>query len=91
MRSDKGKVCLPEINLGGNLVISYSGVVKDTMPSKAFRELVLGIAWKAPEAKSQDVIDNMYTGAEDCENQIKQFAKKYSRVGAMREGIKRNK
>ena len=51
MRSDRGKLCLPEINMGGNLVISYSVIAKDTLPKKTFRELVLGIAIKAPAAK----------------------------------------
>ena len=67
MRSDKGKICLPEINLRANLVISYSGVVKDTIPKKAFREIVLGIPFTGKDAKEQAIVDSLYTGAEDCE------------------------
>ena len=91
MRNDKAKVCLPEINLAGNLVISYSGIVRDMVPNKTFRELVLGIPLKGPAAKEGDIVDHLYSGAEDCEASIKAFAKKYHKVGAMREGIKRNK
>ena len=36
-------------------------------------------------------MDNLFTGPEDCEKQIQAFAKKFARVGAMRDGIKRNK
>ena len=36
-------------------------------------------------------VDDLYTEEDEKEAKIKQFAKKFARVGAMREGIRRNK
>ena len=92
MKSTKALVCLSEINLGFSLgTAGLLDASKDTLPKKAFRELILGIAWDGPKAKDGDVVDDLFTDMEDSEAKIKQFAKKYSKVGTMREGIKRNK
>ena len=92
MTSDpKRKICLSEINVGISLVPAYCAACKAVLTRKAFRELVLGISWDSKRALQEDVIDSVYDGPEDCEQQIKAFAKKFAIVGAMQDGIKRNK
>ena len=66
-------------------------VVKDSISTKAFRELILGIAWQGQTAQKMGAVNDLYTEEDEKETKIKQFAKKFARVGAMREGIKRNK
>ena len=90
MTSDrKCKICLSEINIGLVLPPAYNKACAATLTSKSFRELVLGIQWDSEQALKGDVIDGIYDGNEDCERQIKAFAKKFAAVGAMREGIRR--
>ena len=84
-------MCLSEINVGITLVPAYTAVCKAVLTRKAFRELILGISWDSKKALQEDVIDSIYDGPEDCEQQIKAFAKKFARVGTMKDGIKRNK
>ena len=79
-------MCLSEINLGfdmGNFLL----VVKDAISTKAFRELFLGIAWQGPTAHKFGAVNDLYTEEDEKEAKIKQFAKKFARVGAHREGI----
>ena len=85
------KVCLSEINLGISMPRAYGAICAATLTKKAFRELAFGIPWTAQEAQKENVVDSLYTGLDDCEKQIKDFAKKFAKVGAMRKGIKRNK
>lgn len=51
----------------------------------------MGSQWNGQRCLEGQVVDNLYDGPEDCEKQIKAFAAKYANVGAMREGIRRNK
>ena len=92
MTSEKKRgVCLSEINVGLTLGPVYTSICKSTMKPKSFREMVLGVQWDAEQALKGEVIDGIFNGVEDCEKQIKAFAAKFAAVGAMREGIKRNK
>ena len=82
MTSDsKKKVCLSEINLGFNMPKGYNALVAATLPEKAFRELALGVQITPQEALKEEVVDSLYDSLEDCEKQIKTFAKKYAHVG----------
>ena len=91
MKSTRSKVCLSEINLGFEIGHTFMGVCSSSLTAKAFRELILGIEWQGPQAKEEKVVDELFTKREEAELYIKQFAKKFKQVGAMREGIKRNK
>ena len=66
-------------------------ICKDNLTNKSLRELILGVVWKGPQAKAGKVVNELFADMDEREAQIKQFAKKYSKVGAMREGVKRNK
>ena len=61
MKSTRSKVCLSEINLGFDLGHVHMGVCADSLTAKAFRELVLGIAWQGLQAKEEKVVDELYT------------------------------
>ena len=92
MTSDsKKRLCLSEINLGFAMPRGYGALVGATIPAKAFRELALGAQITPQEAMKEDVVDALYDSPEDCEKQIKAFAKKYAKVGVHRAAIKRNK
>ncbi len=58
MREDRGFFCLPEIDLGMNLVPSMNALVKDKLSAKALRELLLtGKRVAAPEAVEFGFVD----------------------------------
>ena len=68
MSSSRARVCLVEINLGFDLgSAGFVASSKDTLTKKSFRELILGIAWQGPEAKRGDVVNEIFTGKEECE------------------------
>lgn len=83
MTSDpKKRVQLSEINLGFAMPRGHNALCASMLTKKAFRELALGIAWSPQQALKEDVVDSLFSTPEECEQQIKAFAKKFARVGA---------
>ena len=92
MTSDSTKkLCLSEINLGNNMPKAFNALAGATLTKKMFRKLALGPQITPQEGLKEDVVDALYDNPEDCEKQIKAFAKKFAQVGVHRAGIKRNK
>jgi len=65
MRSDYGRLCLNEINIGSALPPAYDKICKETMDKQANRMMTLGAAITPQEGLKLNIVSSLYTGEED--------------------------
>ena len=70
---------------------AFGALCADTLTDQAFSELVLGLPWNSKRAYEEKVVDGLFSSPEDCENQIKTFAKTYAKAGTFKNSIRANK